>query len=331
MKKLLLAMAAILAIVSLSSYKVKGTVTGLSGKIYLAVMEGKTPRIIDSTEVKKDGKFTFDGDIAAPMFAVVQDEAKKGVVYLFLENSDITINGSMENSDKIAVVGSVENTLYKTVADSSAAATDYDAYQAFLARTVAANPKSYAAAYTFFRLMTPALDGEQIRKQAAAFDAEVQKSIYITLALEKAATLEKTAVGKHFIDFSAVDTLDNQIALSSVAGRGKWVLLDFWASWCGPCRAENPTVVKAFNEYKDRGFTVFGVSLDRKKADWARAIVKDELHWTNVSDLKFWNSEPAALYGVSSIPSNALIAPDGTIAARNLRGEDLLKFLSEKL
>jgi thiol-disulfide isomerase/thioredoxin len=105
--------------------------------------------------------------------------------------------------------------------------------------------------------------------------------------------------------------------------RGKYVLVDFWASWCGPCRGENPNVVKAYQEFKNKNFTVLGVSLDKQKAEWTKAIEEDNLTWYHISDLKYWNSAAVAPYGIEGIPYNVLLDPQGKIIAMNLRENDL--------
>ena len=137
------------------------------------------------------------------------------------------------------------------------------------------------------------------------------------------------AIGTDAIEFVQNDTTGKPVSLSSF--RGKYVLIDFWASWCKPCREENPNVVEAYKKYSHKNFTVLGVSLDRAKEPWLQAIRDDKLYWTQVSDLKFWNNEAAARYKVSSIPQNFLIDPNGKIIAKNLRGEELQSRLEAML
>lgn len=128
-------------------------------------------------------------------------------------------------------------------------------------------------------------------------------------------------------EFSLPDTAGVSVSLSDF--RGKYVLLDFWASWCPPCRKENPNVVNAFQQYKDKNFTIVGISLDKDKAKWQKAIADDHLTWAHVSDLKYWDSEIPALYGVRGIPANVLLDPNGVIIAKNITGEDLQNTLKE--
>jgi peroxiredoxin len=153
-------------------------------------------------------------------------------------------------------------------------------------------------------------------------NTENGKSLAARLEIAK-----KTAVGQPIIDFTQNDTLGNPVSLSSL--RGKYVLIEFWASWCGPCRAENPNVVKTYQQFKDKNFQVISISLDDKKEAWLKAINKDGMPWIHVSDLQGWKNAVAVQYGVRAVPQNFLIDPKGVIIATNLRGEDLPKELQK--
>jgi peroxiredoxin len=158
---------------------------------------------------------------------------------------------------------------------------------------------------------------------------EIKQSYFGTMLAKSIEDGKAGAIGSEAIEFTQNDTEGKPVSLSSF--RGKYVLIDFWASWCRPCRMENPNVVRAYEQFKSKNFTVLGVSLDRSKDAWIKAIADDKLTWTQVSDLKFWSNEVAQKYKVQSIPQNYLIGPDGKILAKDLRGEELIQQLSELL
>ena len=311
-------------------FTIVGQYSTSNDKLFLRVLEGKEPVIIDSALVVENN-FEFNGTVKAPKVAEILNSDGRKITSFVLENKPVTmqiVNGS-ERAD-VKIQGSENSTKFYEFQDKKILVKNMDEYNQLNKDFVSNNPDNVAAAYVFFRQMAYGLNSVEIREIATKFSPEVQNSVYIKKALERADNMEKVAVGQNFVDFTLPNTAGKEIKLSDVAGKGKWVLLDFWASWCGPCRKENPHVVAAYQKFKDKGFTVFGVSLDKDKTQWIEGIAKDGLgDWTNVSDLKFWNCAPAITYGVSSIPSNVLIDPQGKIAGHNLRGDALMNKLNE--
>ena len=169
------------------------------------------------------------------------------------------------------------------------------------------------------------IDAEKVEPLFNPISKELKNSVEGKKWGEKLAKAKRTSIGKQAPDFVQNDTLGNPVKLSSF--RGKYVLVDFWASWCGPCRAENPNVLKAYNKLKDKNFEVVSVSIDSDRKAWLKAIKEDGMPWTQVSDLKGGKNEAGILYGVDAIPQNWLLDPNGIVLERNLRGEDLDEYI----
>jgi len=208
----------------------------------------------------------------------------------------------------------------------------YDSVQkaqsTFMKEYILKNGKSVVAAYLAIS-NAYAYSLEDLKAINKAMDPSVANSAYVKKLAEREIILGKVEPGQPAPEFTLNDTTGNPISLSSL--KGKVVLVDFWASWCGPCRAENPNVVAAYKRFSSKGFTVFGVSLDTDKDKWLQAIAKDGLTWPHVSDLIGWDNAAAKQYGVMSIPASYLLDKEGKIIASNLRGEELVKKLEELL
>ena len=181
----------------------------------------------------------------------------------------------------------------------------------YLTQEAVGNEMDAAKGEPMFLMLSPALQNSEEGKQLK----------------ERITIGKKTMVGVKAIDFSQPDMNGKMISLSSF--KGKYVLVDFWASWCGPCRAESPNLVKAYSKYKEKNFEIFGVSLDQSKDKWLKAVNDDQYTWTQVSEVKGWETAVAQEYGIEGIPFNILVDPNGYIVARNLRGEALEKKLKE--
>ena len=196
---------------------------------------------------------------------------------------------------------------------------------------ILSNPNSYLSILALYSVGGPSPDPSELDTLYNSLSPDLKNMEAAKVFKSQLDALRTTSVGVMAPDFTQNDINGVPVKLSSF--RGKYVLLDFWASWCGPCREENPNVVKAYNKYKDKNFTILSVSLDKPEGrnSWLAAIKSDGLSWTQVSDLKFWSNEAATLYSITSIPSNFLIDPNGKIIAKDLRGGDLENMLEQVL
>jgi peroxiredoxin len=312
----------------------------------------------DSARVEY-GEFSFRGKLEHPQMMRLQFGEDLGGVQFFAENSNIRVVGTKDSLNALEVegsethnqyeqfqgkLGSYDQELQKAYAsyrkareqeDDAGMKEAQDQYQAlsenkraFIKEYVHDHPQSVLAPYITRRHLLSFMEYGALDSLYTSLAPAVKETKYAEALKERKDVLERTQVGKPFIDFTLPDTTGNPVSLSEYVGEG-YVLLDFWAAWCTPCRKENPHLVDAYQKYHEKGFEIFGVSFDRKKEAWVQAIHKDNITWPQVSDLNYWDSKAGRMYGVRSIPANFLINKEGKIVAKNLRGEELKEKLSE--
>lgn len=352
-------------------FNVTGKLGSLNTELYLFYQLGSN-KVLDSTQCV-NGSFEFKGDLMYPSVALlIADHKNAGSAKLELSTADKLVfyidKGTIQIQSpdsvyKAQIIGSPINDQYKQLVAINDEATGRTSkmmseevkattgqttasqqneiqtklkaiqtdYKNKLITFIKQNPNSYLSLVSIETLGGPSPDPNELLPLLNGLSKDLQDTEMARSLKDALESMKSVEIGAMAPDFEEADTTGKPVRLSSF--RGKYVLLDFWASWCGPCRQENPNVVKAYNRFKDKNFTIIGISLDKPNGGfaWLNAIRNDHLTWTQLSDLKFWNNSVAQLYFVQSIPKNFLIDPTGKIIAQDLRGDDLEAKLEEVL
>lgn len=343
-----------------TGYEIKVQLAGAEGAVLLETRGSSGWIAVDTADIENgvavlEGAVEFPGDY----YVSVLGQRPKGLV--FVENTEMTIVGNVDSLNMIKVTGSATHDEYEVLnkqineigekymalyqeSRSAAAAGDtaksrrlmdevntlYESTNTLQEDFVKNNTASYVTPFFLSRIQY-GKDVEELDALVTALDPKLQTVPAILQLKEQIEKLKKVAVGQIAPDFIQNDPDGNPVKFSDIYSQNEVTLLDFWAAWCGPCRQENPNVVAVFNEYNKKGFTVFGVSLDREKEAWLKAIADDGLAWTQVSDLAYWENQAAQTYAIRSIPSSLLVDKTGKIIAKDKRGDELRATISELL
>lgn len=363
MRKLIWIMLAIISLQACNEskevYNMEVDLDGSEGKwIKLMVREDRNYVTYDSVLAESGTPAVLSKGVEGLTTMYLTMEESEGSITMLVENSTYKVTGTLENYD-ITTDGKAQNDLngynekLKPVTEQMSEMVAvlrkgpdpenpeafeslreayfklYDQQEELDSAYIAENPSSYATVLAL-RATYYNFDAQQLEAQLTRLDDPLKQMEEYKLMEGKLERMKAVDIGQHYTDFG-LETPKGEILKISDVHNGNVLLIDFWASWCGPCRQANPEVVKIYNQYHDDGFEIMGVSLDRDSADWVKAIADDQLTWSHISDLKYWNSEGAELYGVSSIPHTVLIDRDGIISAKNLHGDKLREAIESLL
>ncbi|MBB6610260.1 AhpC/TSA family protein [Pontibacter sp. Tf4] len=342
-----------------NGYTIQGKLNNATSgsDIYLFELEAQqfVPR--DTATIADNGTFNFEGEVAEPSLYRVTLDQRDGVILVLDKAANIKLEADAKDLNGTSrIEGSEDSKLFQELnklvnetqmkkmgleqrfvqateegktEEAEAIRAEYNALQQNLKDFLAKHPASVVSAFGTLTLIDPATDFAFADSMSTMLSKNLPNSKYTKELEERLKGMRSTTVGQVAPEITLPTPDGGTASLSDL--RGKYVLIDFWASWCGPCRKENPNVVRMYNEYKDKGFEIFGVSLDQNREKWLKAIADDKLTWPHVSDLKGWESAAASIYNITAIPQTILLDKEGRIIAKNLRGKELEDKLAEIL
>lgn len=325
------------------------------GFIVLSQFTESRPKVLDTLEVNGSGEFSYELAVETPTFYELNLYGKPVRLALYKEDVELTYNfsdpgslaieGSKDTQEMLKIeklmetyqadVNKLNEAYYEAMSKNDAEAIKriqsdamiLEANQSQRVKDMIKDMGDSFAPLAAVGLLNPKNDFQFMDELVTKLNDNYPGTVSILQMKQQLDEMRALSVGQPAPEIELPSPTGELVKLSDL--RGKYVLIDFWAAWCKPCRQENPNVVRLYNQYKDKGFEVFGVSLDRTKEDWVKAIADDKLTWTQVSDLKYFNSAAAELYQIQAIPATYMIDPDGKIIAKDLRGPSLENKLAE--